>query len=102
MPANDDCYGIIANVGRTDRALRTGARVWIVMTNGDGERVQVVGMSRSGRTIEKYVAVKSLENLRPSWVPDHLRPKLMFTGGRRYVQAEIDRLALVSTYVHPS
>lgn len=90
-------YGIVANVKKTDRALRTGARLWIIMTNGFGERVLVSGISRGGRTIEKYVAVKSLENLRPAWVPDPMRERICFMGDRDYVQAEIDRLTFVAT-----
>lgn len=64
-------YGVVANV-LSDRALRTGGKVWILMTNGGAENVYVHGSSKSGRVISKYIPLKRLRNFRSAWIPSHI------------------------------
>lgn len=68
-------YGIVANVV-ADKALRTGAKVWIEYCNGDAEHPFVRGLSKSGRPIEKYTAYKRLTNFRAAWVPPNMRERM--------------------------
>lgn len=65
-------YGIVANV-LTDKALRSGAKVWILYCNGDAENPVVRGLSKSGRPIEKYTKYARLYNFRAAWIPPNLR-----------------------------
>lgn len=64
-----DLFGLVANLV-SDRALRTGAKVWILGWNGDAENAQVRGISKGGRTITKYIRLKRLEKFRAAWIPD--------------------------------
>lgn len=67
-------YGIIANV-KSDRQLRTGAKVWILECNGDAERPVVRGLSKFGKMIVKYCHYKRLENYRAAFIPEQLFEK---------------------------
>lgn len=71
-------YGIVANV-LSDRALRTGAKVLLVHVNGDAEHPIVIGLSKSGHNILKYIPYKRLINYRAAWIPEHMITEL----GRR-------------------
>lgn len=75
MGADDKEYGIIANV-LSDHVLRTGAKVWILYCNGDAEHPKVMGLSKSGRKVIKYMPFKRLTKFRSAWVPDHLRDQV--------------------------
>ena len=68
-------FGIAANVAETDKALRRGARVWIIRgwSGGGYERVVVRGLARGGLPIEKWVPITRLEKFRAAWLPEHLR-----------------------------
>lgn len=65
-----DAFGIVANV-ISDKVLRTRAKVWIVYVRWPC--AQVVGLSRGGRWLEKYIHLKRLETFRAKWIPEHLR-----------------------------
>jgi hypothetical protein len=65
-------FGIVANV-KSDRVLRTGAKVWIYYCNGDASHPMVSGISKSGHSLQKYTHYKRLKNFRAAWVPAHLR-----------------------------
>lgn len=67
-------FCIIANV-KSDKALRTGAKVYLLNANQGADHVEVHGISKSGRRINKYLPYKRLENFRAAWVPDHLNSK---------------------------
>ena len=71
----NDKFGIVANV-ISDRVLRTGAKVWIMRVNGDAACPLVIGMTKSGRMIEKYTHFKRLTNFRAVWIPEHLRGRI--------------------------
>lgn len=64
-----DVFGLVANVV-SDRALRTGAKVWILGWNGDAENAQVRGISKGGKTITKYIKLKRLAKFRAAWIPE--------------------------------
>ena len=70
-----DMFGIIANV-KSDRALRTGAKVCILSNGSSASSVYVMGISKFGRTIRKYVQYKRLENFRAAFIPEHLRKEV--------------------------
>ena len=70
-------FGIVANV-KSDRVFRTGAKVWIVRCNGDAECPVAIGLSKSGRKVEKYTHFKRLANFRAAWIPDHLRERMVW------------------------
>lgn len=78
-------YGVVANVCEPDRALRMGARVWVLWsTGGTGrERFVVEGMSRSGRRIEKWVPAVRLNNYRAKWIPEPLQERVWYLRGTR-------------------
>lgn len=61
-------YGIIANVIKTERSLRKDGKVWIFDLQYDN-RARVYGMTRGGKRIEKYTALKYLGNFRAAWIP---------------------------------
>lgn len=86
----DLAYGIVCNVAETDRALRHGAKVWIVNgTGGAGwERFVVLAMSRGGRRITKWVLTTRLNNFRAAWVPPHLQDAVCYFRGTRALAAE--------------
>lgn len=71
-------YGVVANV-QSDRALRTGAKVWVLGCNGDASCPQVRGLSKGGRTITKYTHYKRLASFRAAWIPDHQLPHVWAT-----------------------
>ena len=68
-------FGVIANV-KSDRQLRTGAKVWILDCNGDAERPIVRGLSKHGKMIVKYCHYKRLENYRAAYIPERLLGEL--------------------------
>lgn len=74
-------WGIVANV-LSDRALRTGARVWVLRCNGDAENPVVRGLSKHGRLITKYTKFRRLTNYRaamlPPGLPDEAWPSLCY------------------------
>lgn len=67
-------WGVVANV-KSDRVLRLGARVWILLTHGDAEKPLVRGHSIGGRVVEKHIPYKRLEKFRPRVIPDHIVSK---------------------------
>lgn len=73
-------FGIVANVKGDDRQLRHGAKVWLVDgTGGEGwYRFVVRGLSKHGKTIEKWVPTHKLENFRAKWIPEHLRETIRY------------------------
>lgn len=72
-------FGIVANVV-SDRALRTGAKVWLCLwTGGSLDKPQVRGLSKGGRTITKHIAVKRLTNFRAAWIPPTMREDVAMT-----------------------
>lgn len=73
-----DLFGLVANVV-SDRALRTGAKVWILGWNGDAENAQVRGLSKGGKVITKYVRLKRLEKFRAAWIPECRRKDVWAT-----------------------
>jgi hypothetical protein len=71
-------YAIVANV-KSDRILRTGAKVWILRCNGDAECPVVSGLSKGGGMVaKKYTHYKRLTNFRAAWVPLHLRERVVW------------------------
>lgn len=68
-------WGLAANV-KSDRALRAGAKVYICYCNGDAEKPVVIGLSKSGKPIEKYTTYKRLENFRAAWIPESIRDRV--------------------------
>jgi hypothetical protein len=66
-------YGLVANV-HGDKVLRDGAKIWILWWNGGGpDRVKVVGISKGGRRVTKFVPRKRLSNVRAAWIPKHIK-----------------------------
>lgn len=68
-------FGVVANV-KSDRVLRTGAKVWIHRCNGDAACPVVSGINKSGRYLTKYTHYKRLTNFRAAWVPEHMRDRV--------------------------
>jgi hypothetical protein len=68
-------YGIVANVA-SDRVFRTGARVWLLGCNGDGEHPTAYGLSKNGRPVHKFTHYKRLTNFRAAWIPAHMRERM--------------------------
>jgi hypothetical protein len=90
-------FGIVANVGEPDRALRLGAKCWLVGgTGGEGwSRFRWCGMSRSGRVIEKWCVTERFSNFRAAFIPPPLRtkyPHLYIEGSRPEVEELAKRL----------
>lgn len=61
-------YGIVANV-ESDRAFRTGAKVWVLLIRADAEIAKCSGLNKSGRRIiagylTKHIPLKRLTNFR--------------------------------------
>lgn len=75
-------FGIVANV-ISDRALRTGAKVWICRINGGAENVVVSGCTKGGRIVEKYIQLKRLSNYRAAWIPEHMRERVALQWASR-------------------
>jgi hypothetical protein len=65
-------FGLIANV-ISDHALRHGAKVRIISSNGDAHNAEVIGLCKRGRTITKYIQWKRLENVRAAFIPEKYR-----------------------------
>jgi hypothetical protein len=68
-------FGVIANV-KSDRQLRTGAKVWIVYCKEDTKIPIVRGLSKHGKIITKYCHYKRLKNYRAAYIPEHLLKKV--------------------------
>ena len=70
-------WGVKANLAEPRSAMRTGALVWVVLTNPGwgGERLCVLARSRGGRLITTWIGTKRLTNLRAAWMPEHLRKR---------------------------
>ena len=62
---------IVANVIE-DPLLRRGAKVYLIQWHGSADNVQVIGLSRGGRRITKYIPFKRLRNFRPGWAPPYV------------------------------
>jgi hypothetical protein len=77
MTTVPDVFGIVANVIQ-DAYLRNGAKVWIVYCNGDASNPRVIGISKNGRIVEKYIPYKRLRSFRAKWLPEHLRDRLCY------------------------
>ena len=62
-------YGVKANVKAPHRFLRMGGLCWMLLLNpGNGsEKVQVRGMSRSGRRVNTWIDARDLTNFRAGW-----------------------------------
>lgn len=71
-------WGVKANIAEPRSAMRTGALVWVVLTNPGwgGDRLCVLARSRGGRLIETWIGTKRLTNFRAAWVPEHLRGRV--------------------------
>ena len=82
-------FGIVANALR-DPLFRKGSLCWLVggWTGGCYERVKMSGLSKGGRRIEKWSALKHFENFRVKWIPDHVRARYphMPAGTRREME----------------
>jgi hypothetical protein len=65
-------FCIVANV-KTDKALRTGAKVYLLSANQSAESVEVTGISKGGRRINKHIPYKRLTNFRAAFVPPHMQ-----------------------------
>lgn len=91
-----DCYAITANVV-SDKALRTGARVWVLSVAGDPTRVVVAGLSKGGRRLPyKWMATKRLTNVRLKYLPEGLREETWLKGAQDdpRLLCEIERLTV--------
>ena len=64
-------YGLVANISRTHRFLRTGCKVWVREIKG--AQVGVIGMTRGGRNVCTWVNRSYLSNYRCAWLPEHKR-----------------------------
>jgi len=80
-------YGLIANV-MSDRVLRTGAKVWIHYCNGDAACPIVTGLSKSGRTIQKFTHYKRLTSFRAAWIPEHMLERVSWQWETKAEAAE--------------
>lgn len=65
-------FCIVANV-KTDKALRTGAKVYLLSANGGANSAEVTGLSKGGRRIVKHIPYKRLTNFRAAFVPPHMQ-----------------------------
>lgn len=81
-------FGIVANV-KSDRVLRTGAKVWIHRCNGDAECPVVSGLNKSGRYLTKYTHYKRLKNFRAAWVPAHMRNRVAWAWPEKERAADL-------------
>jgi hypothetical protein len=88
-------YGIIANIAGVDRCLRLGSKAWI--TKGKWvvgqHRTEIIGRSRSGRLIVKWLRTEMLTNFRCAWLPEHILQKENTYVGIRGDKDEITDLA---------
>lgn len=87
-------FGIVANVGEPDSFLRLGAKCWIVGgTGGEGwHKFRFLGMTRSGRMVEKWCVVERFENFRAAFIPPPVRakyPERLYIEGTRSEMEEI-------------
>lgn len=85
--SEQDYYGIAANV-ISDRALRTGARVWILRNHF--EHVYVTGLSKCGRRIRKFMQTKRIRNCRVAWVPPTIHEMLCGSENKERMQTELN------------
>ncbi len=78
---NREDYGIVANSSGF-RLFSKGSKVWIIggWTGGCYERVEILGQALYKRWIVKWVPIKRLYNVRPAWVPDHIKEILKNKG----------------------
>lgn len=65
-------FCIVANVV-SDKVFRVGAKVYIVRANQGADNAEVIGLSRGGRRVNKYIPYKRLTNFRAAWVPPYLQ-----------------------------
>lgn len=96
-------FGIVANVVETDRVFRTGAKCWYVTTRNG--RPMFIGMSRGGRTVEKYAPLHRFANFRAAWVPDNVRDRVVYCLSKSDAQTIADHLnrdADESRAAHPN
>lgn len=101
-------YGIVANVTEADRLMRANAKCWISGgTGGEGwHRFQWIGLSRSARTIEKWIPTMRMGNFRAAWVPNHLRGALWYVRGTRdemeTMARDLEEFAARERALHPN
>lgn len=91
-----DCYAITANVV-SDKALRTGSRVWVLSVPGIPETVLVAGLSKGGRRLPyKWMATKRLTNVRVKYLPEGLREGMWLKGPKDdpRLLCEVERLTV--------
>jgi hypothetical protein len=70
-----DLYGVVANVV-SDRVFRTGAKVWILHSDGDASCPIAHGIGKGGGYVKKRTHFKRLTNYRAAWIPEHLRDRV--------------------------
>jgi hypothetical protein len=103
-------YGIVANVLETDRVLRKGAKVWLKGGWRDGgfKRLNVRGLSRSGRPVEKWVPITRLDTFRAAWLPPEMREDhviVSILGGKddmTILASRLQHLAESERCAHPA
>lgn len=99
MTAADQEFSIAANVVEVDKVLRKGAKVWLTggWMDGSYERVMVLGLSRGGRRIEKWLSLHKLDRFRAAWVPEAQRPDVQhFRGAKEEMQVRADALSVTA------
>jgi len=73
-------FGICCNIAEPDSCLRLGSKAWVAMSDGGNgfERVPIVGRTRGGRLVHKWVPLRRLYNFRPAFVQPHLDREITF------------------------
>jgi hypothetical protein len=71
-------WSVKANVKAPHRFMRMGAKCWITNANygGAADKIEIVGLSRSGRQVRTWIDSRDLINFRPGWVTDDSDYKL--------------------------
>ena len=87
-PENEEderIYCLVANVTQ-EKVLRNGAKVYVIQLSYDG--AYVTGLSKGGRRVTKWVALKRVSNFRAAWIPKHMKHILV-----GYPKHEIEKAA---------
>lgn len=74
-------WGIVCSVRAPHRYMRFGAKCVVVNTNPGwaGEHLEVVGMTRGGRTTRTWIDARDLSNYRAAWIPPNKEGRIYST-----------------------
>lgn len=90
-------YGVVANVRKTDRVFRSGAKAWLVNWFSGGERATWRALSRGGRPVIKVSPVTRFADFRVVWLPGKIANVVYVSGTRAEMEKLAERLSINST-----